>query len=126
MTSGERLRHLETAEQYLVGDGDPNGVENAAEGTAYWDYTNDDLYYNTDGTTTWQFIGGSTGLFTAQDVSNVSNPPTDAELDAAFGTPATLGRGFMATVDDNDADTDVWLVWTTDASWYYVKGTKAV
>ncbi len=61
-----------------------------------------------------------------QDVSNVSDPPTDAELDAAFGTPAALGRGFVATVDDGDADTDVWLVWTTDASWFYVQGTKAV
>jgi len=61
-----------------------------------------------------------------QDVSNVGNPPTDAELDAAFGTPAALGRGFVATVDDADGDTDVWLVWTTDTSWFYVKGTKAV
>jgi len=61
-----------------------------------------------------------------QDVTNVSNPPTDAELDAIFGTPAALGRGFVATVDDADGDTDVWLVWTTDASWFYVKGTKAV
>jgi len=61
-----------------------------------------------------------------QDVSNVSNPPTDAELDAAFDTPANLGRGFVATVDDASGDTDVWLVWTTDASWFYVKGTKAV
>ena len=61
-----------------------------------------------------------------QSVADVSSPPTDAELDAAFDTPANLGRGFLATVDDNSGDTDVWIVWTTDASWFYVQGTKAV
>ena len=65
------------------------------------------------------------GLSTLQSVANYSDPPTDAELDAAFGTPATLGRGFMALLDDNDADTDGYIVWTSDASWYYIKATKA-
>jgi len=67
-----------------------------------------------------------TYLRLAQDVTNVSDPPLDAELDAIFGTPATLGRGFIASLDDNDANTDVYLVWTSDASWYWVKGTKAL
>lgn len=62
----------------------------------------------------------------SQDVTNYSDPPTDAELDAAFGEPGTLGRGFFATIDDNDGDADCYLVWTSDASWYYAKGTKAV
>ena len=61
-----------------------------------------------------------------QSVADVSSPPTDAELDAAFDTPANLGRGFLATVDDNDADTTFWLVGTNDASWWYVQMTKAV
>lgn len=65
------------------------------------------------------------GLSTLQSVANYSDPPTDAELDAAFGTPATLGRGFVALLDDNDADTDSYIVWTSDASWYYIKATKA-
>lgn len=65
------------------------------------------------------------GIRIKQSTANVSNPPTDAELDAEFGTPATLGAGFMATIDDNSGDTDVWFVWTTDTSWFYTKGTKA-
>lgn len=61
-----------------------------------------------------------------QDVSDVHDTtPTDASLDAAFGTPATLGRGFLATIDDADGDTNGYLVWTSDASWYWLKGTKA-
>lgn len=59
------------------------------------------------------------------DTTNVSDPPTDAELDAAFGTPADLGPGYVRVLDDNSADTDVWLVWTSDTSWYYLQGTKA-
>jgi len=124
--SNERLRRLEAAEQYLVNAGDPNGVVNAAEGYACWDYTNDDLYYNTDGATAWQFIGGASGIFATTSVDNVSNPPTDAELDTAFGTPAALGAGFIGILDDNSGDTDVWLCYTSDTSWYYLKGTKAV
>ena len=65
------------------------------------------------------------GLQTMQSVANVSDPPTDAELDGIFGAPAALGRGFIATVDDNDDDTDCYIVWTSDASWYYLKGTQA-
>lgn len=67
------------------------------------------------------------GLLTKQSVANVTAAaPTDAELDAAFGTPASLGRGFVATIDDNNDDTVSILVWTTDASWYYSIGVKAV
>lgn len=62
MTTSSRLRNLEAAEQSLVGDGDPNGVANAAEGVRYWDYTNDTLYANTDGATAWQIIGGGGGV----------------------------------------------------------------
>ena len=42
--------------------------------------------------------------------ANVSAPPTDAELDSAFGTPGAVGAGFLAFLDDNNAHTDVYLV----------------
>ena len=65
-----------------------------------------------------------TGLIV--DNTNVSNPPTDAELDAIFGTPATNYPGFMAIVDDAGANTTVWLVVTNGTSWWYEGLTKAV
>lgn len=49
---------------------------------------------------------------------NVSNPPTDAELDAIFGEPAEVGAGFMAVIDDNGADTNVYIVYSTGVSWW--------
>lgn len=68
------------------------------------------------------------GIRTKVSVANVSNPPTDAELDSAFGTPATVGSGFHAIVDDNDGGTLVYLVYTTGTNdeWFYLTGTKAV
>lgn len=61
-----------------------------------------------------------------QAVNNVHDTtPTAAELTTSFGAPATLGRGFIGTVDDADGDTNGYIVWCSDASFYFVKGTKA-
>lgn len=60
------------------------------------------------------------------DTTDVSNPPTDAQLDAIFGTPGTVGAGFTAIVNDAAGSTSVWLVWSDGASWWYEQGTKAV
>jgi hypothetical protein len=65
----------------------------------------------------------ATGL--TRSTINVSNPPTDAELDAAYGTPATVGSDFFRVVDDNDANTSVYLVHSNGTSWWYAALTKA-
>lgn len=58
--------------------------------------------------------------------ANVSNPPTDAELDGAFGTPAAVGAGFVGLVDDNGAGAAVWVVYSDGTNWWYEGLTKAV
>lgn len=58
-------------------------------------------------------------------ITNVTNPPTDAELDTAFGTPATVGAGFIGILDDNNADTNVYWCFSNGTSWWYIAGTKA-
>ena len=60
------------------------------------------------------------------DASNVSNPPTAAELTAAFGDPATLAHGTVRLVDDAGAGTAVWLVCAVNGAWWYELLTKAV
>ena len=63
----------------------------------------------------------------AQAVANVNDTtPTAAELAAAFGAAASLGRGFIGTVDDADGDTNHYIVSVSDASFFYLKMTKAV
>lgn len=66
------------------------------------------------------------GLVTKVIEDNVSNPPTDAELDAGFGTPAAVGEGFLGLVDDNNAATNVWLCASVGGAWWYASMTKAV
>ena len=66
------------------------------------------------------------GLHVQQSVDNVSVSPTDAELDTAFGTPATLGRGFIGTLDDASLENAVYLCITTDNSWWVLSMVKAL
>jgi len=64
-------------------------------------------------------------IISAIDVTDNSSPPTDAELDAAFGEPAALGDGYICIYDKNDANTDVFLCITRDATWQYVQLSTA-
>lgn len=57
---------------------------------------------------------------------DVSTPPTDAELDTAFGTPATVGFGFVGVLNDNGADSNAYLCFSTGSSWFYAVGTLAI
>ena len=63
---------------------------------------------------------------TQYSIANVLDPPLDGNLDADFGTPATLGPGFIGVVNDNNADTDIWLCVTTATKWYYIQLTEAL
>jgi hypothetical protein len=65
------------------------------------------------------------GLRTKVSTANVSNPPTDAELDSTFGTPATVGSGFVGLVNDNGGGTNEYLCWSDGTNWFYSTGTKA-
>jgi hypothetical protein len=67
--------------------------------------------------------GGIIGLISTEDFSS---PPTDAEIDAAFGTPATVGSGWFRFNDDNGAGTRSDLIWSDGTNWWYITGTKAV
>ena len=49
--------------------------------------------------------------------ANVSNPPTDAEIDAIWVSPAAFsGVGF---IDDNNAHINGWLVISDGNRWWY-------
>ncbi|HMM30108.1 MAG TPA: hypothetical protein PKD46_17650, partial [Aggregatilineaceae bacterium] len=57
--------------------------------------------------------------------ADVSSPPTSAELDSAFGAPATVGAGYTALLDDGGAGSAVYLVASDGTSWWYTALTKA-
>ena len=56
---------------------------------------------------------------------NTSNPPTDAELDSLFGTPAELGQGFSVLLDDAGGNANAYRVHSNGTSWWYDALTKA-
>lgn len=66
-----------------------------------------------------------TGHHVPISTANTSNPPTDAQLDTAFGQPADLGSGFMAIVNDAGLGTNVYLVMVVGAQWRILTTTLA-
>jgi hypothetical protein len=57
--------------------------------------------------------------------NNVSNPPTLAQLTSIFGTPAAVGKGFTAYINDNGAGTNFYLIASDGTNWWIFSGTKA-
>lgn len=58
--------------------------------------------------------------------ANVSNPPTDAELDSEFGAPADVGAGAVFVLDDNGGGSNVYLVLSLGANgWWFEALTQA-
>ena len=56
---------------------------------------------------------------------DTANPPTEAELVAAFGAAATVGAGFTAVLDDAGGGNNVYLVVSDGTNWWHVAMTKA-
>jgi hypothetical protein len=50
---------------------------------------------------------------------NVSNPPTQEELTAAFGTPWTVGAGFVGLLDDGGAGSKYYAAFSDGTQWAY-------
>ena len=71
------------------------------------------------------FIRRGDPVIPSLSTNNVNNPPSDANLDSAFGTPANLPDPFFGIVDDNGLGTTVWLVVATNGSWFYTAMTLA-
>lgn len=81
----------------------------------------------TDGVNTSVVNATAAGVRTKQAINNVNDTtPTAAELTTSFGTPASVGSGFVGIVKDNDADTNCFVVVSNGTSFFYHKFTKAV
>jgi len=58
-------------------------------------------------------------------VIDISNPPTIAELDAAFGTATAVGAGFSVCINDNNAGLAVYTCTSDGTNWWTVANVKA-
>jgi len=79
-----------------------------------------------DGVNTNVVNATAAGVRTKQAINDVNDTtPTAAELTTSFGTPASVGTGFVGIVKDNDADTNCFVVVSNGTSFFYLKFTKA-
>lgn len=70
---------------------------------------------------------GASGDGVVADFSsiNVNSPPTYAQITSAFGTPASVGGGFIGVIDDAGFHTAVWLCVSDGAlNWHVEALTK--
>jgi hypothetical protein len=71
-------------------------------------------------------VNFSSGLRTKMAINNVNDTtPTAAELTTSFGSPSSVGSGFIGIVKDADTDTNGYLVFSNGTSYYFLKFTKA-
>jgi hypothetical protein len=68
--------------------------------------------------------GGLQGA--AYSTDNVSNPPTAAEITAAFDAPATVGAGYAGVINDDGAGANVWFCVSDGSDWWHTLMTKAL
>lgn len=102
------------------------GATNSAEFSNSAGFSGNYFIYQT-GSLLSEFNGivyAAAGVRTKVSTANVTTP-TDAELDSAFGAPATVGAGFIGIVNDNNGGTDEYLCWSDGTNWFYATGTKA-
>lgn len=67
----------------------------------------------------------SAGVKNKVYTADVSNPPTNAELESAVGAAATVGAGFTAIIDDNNGHANEYIVWSDGTKYWYAAGTAA-
>jgi hypothetical protein len=108
------------------GSGAQRPVRIAASGFAA-----NDLYIDTDGEVGIGTNAPSTELHISGDMrqtvhtDDVSTPPTDAELDAIFGTPATVGAGFSVYLNDDGAGNNFYHIVSDGTNWWIFTPAKA-
>lgn len=83
--------------------------------------TNTRGFTNTAGQATAAFSWSALSM----DTSNISNPPSEAEIIAIYGTAAAAGSGFVGFIDDAAGGSKVYMVASTGAKWFSWAGTVA-
>lgn len=76
------------------------------------------LTINDDGTTTTR------NKYSETDVT--ANAPTEAQLTTAFGTPSSLGSGFVGVLNDSGKGKAEFLVFSDGNNFFYTLGVKAL
>jgi hypothetical protein len=116
-------------------------ITDAGSGTGHtftpqYEYSNSTaLGYDAEPTASNQVVLGNTSVTTVKTsgnyqqkvwTNNVSNPPTDAELDAIWTSPAEVGTGWTAYLNDNGDGLDFYTIVSDGTNWWVFTGVKAL
>jgi hypothetical protein len=113
-----------------------SALTNAQAGMIASDDDDNRLYHKTDDSLVWDEILQEASSHEAEPIfkalklqvgeSNVSDPPTDSQLDSLFGTPSSLGNGWHCFVKDTGSGlSKVYLVVAYGSEWHTFTGTLA-
>ncbi len=64
-------------------------------------------------------IKATAGVITVNSENDVTDPPSQAEMDTAFGAGAAGNDGMIGIINDTGAGANTWLCVNTDGAWYY-------
>lgn len=112
------------AEAGLATDDHTHAVDDLSDATITAVGDGELLVYDTDAFVNKTAVEASICKWLGKSTADVTNPPSDAELDAAFGAPATVGYA-AGIVDDNDAGTAIYLVVSDGTNWFTVQVAEA-
>ena len=114
-------------------------IQVEAAATSVWIHHNyiDELGIGDAGSTTPRYFmnhvttdnagfASAMGQIYSYSIANVTNPPTDAEIDGIFGTPRDVGSGFIGIINDNGGNLLFWQCISDNTNWWYQLMTKAV
>lgn len=68
-------------------------------------------------------LTGQAGIVTKVSSANTANPPTQAEMVAAFGAASATGAGFIGIINDNAGGAHVYLVFSDGTNYFQIEGT---
>lgn len=100
-----------------------SGVYLATTGITYGHI--DDQTQTIYGSKTFNSTITTPATITTISTANVSNPPTDTELDSVLGEPGTVGSGYMKIINDNGDGNNVYLCVSDGTNWWYTTMSKA-
>lgn len=112
-------------------------LTDAVPGMIGSDADDDRLWHRVGDSLNWDEILQATESYLAEPIfaaleldvietATISDPPTDAELDALFGeTPAEVGAGWHKFIRDIIYEHN-YIVWSNGTLWFYVEGSAAL
>jgi hypothetical protein len=100
---------------------------NAAAGTAGYavyisatDATVEALYVDAGKVLVDETVQAIGGILTAYSILDVGDPPTQDNMDNAFGAGSAALNGMLGVINDADGGANAWLCFCAHGQWYYL------